>query len=394
MSIPALAFQDLSKVYRVYPRPADRLIEAITGRQRHEPVYALRSVSGRLERGEVMGLIGENGSGKSTLLKVLAGTTPPTTGEFTVPGRIASILELGASFHPEVTGRQNAVLQAALTGLSRSEIDAALPEIEAFAELGEFFERPVKTYSSGMSMRLAFAVATAVLPDVVILDEALAVGDARFQKKCIDRIFDLKSSGRTIFFCSHALYYISTFCDHALWLRDGLVAAEGQAQKVVLEYERFLAAKDGIRETASAIPDGAGTHAKILSVRLFDGDGLERNEFAPGDAWAAEIELAVDDPARPVQLHLAVSTPDNIVCFTADSRLDGAGPFSGRDRQRVRITVPSLPLGKGEFVVFAYVGDETSLALYDQRSDVRFRVESPVWRNGLMRVDVRWDAVG
>ena len=228
MSTPALAFQDLSKVYRVYPRPADRLIEAITGRPRHEPVYALRSVSGRLERGEVMGLIGENGSGKSTLLKILAGTTPPTTGEFTVPGRIASILELGASFHPEVTGRQNAVLQAALTGLSRSEIDAALPEIEAFAELGEFFERPVKTYSSGMSMRLAFAVATAVLPDVVILDEALAVGDARFQKKCIDRIFDLKSSGRTIFFCSHALYYISTFCDHALWLRDGLVAAEGR----------------------------------------------------------------------------------------------------------------------------------------------------------------------
>jgi len=128
-------------------------------------------------------------------------------------------------------------------------------------------------------------------------------------------------------------------------------------------------------------------------VRLFDRDGLERNEFAPGDAWAAEIEFVVDDPARPVQLHLAVSTPDNIVCFTADSRLDGAGPFSGRSRQRVRITVPSLPLGKGEFVVFAYVGDETSLALYDQRSDVRFRVESRVWRNGLMRVDVRWDAL-
>ena len=393
MSTPALAFQGLSKVYRVYARPADRLIEAVTGRSRHDAVHALRSVSGRLERGEVMGLIGENGSGKSTLLKILAGTTPPTTGEFTVPGRIASILELGASFHPEVTGRQNAVLQAALTGLSRSEIDTALPEIEAFAELGEFFERPVKTYSSGMSMRLAFSVATAVLPDVVILDEALAVGDARFQKKCIDRIFDLKSSGRTIFFCSHALYYISTFCDHAIWLRDGLVAAEGTAQKVVLEYERFLAAKDGVKESPSAVPDGAGTHAKILSVRLLDGDGLERNEFAPGAAWTAEIDFAVDDPARPVQLHVAVSTPDNIVCFTADSRLDGAGPFSGRDRHRVRVSVPSLPLGKGEFVVFAYVGDETSLALYDQRSDVRFRVESPIWRNGLMRVDVRWDVV-
>ena len=394
MNGPALAFHEITKTYRVYPRPADRLLEALTGRRRHEEVHALRRVSGQLGRGEVMGLIGENGSGKSTLLKVLAGTTPPTSGEFTVSGRVTSILELGASFHPEVTGRQNAVLQADLTGLTRQEIDASLPDIEAFAELGDFFDRPVKTYSSGMAMRLAFSVATAVLPDVVILDEALAVGDARFQKKCIDRIFDLKSSGRTIFFCSHALYYISTFCDRAVWLRDGLVAAEGEAQKVVLEYERFLAAKDGVKESASAIPHGAGTHAKILSVRLFDGDGLERHEFAPGDAWVAEIDFAVDDPARPVQLHLAVSTPDNIVCFTADSRLDGTGPFSGRSRQLVRITVPSLPLGKGEFVVFAYVGDETSLALYDQRSDVKFRVESPVWRNGLMRVDVRWNAVG
>ena len=170
----------------------------------------------------------------------------------------------------------------------------------------------------------------------------------------------------------------------------------GDAQKVVLEYERFLAAKDGVREAASAVPDGAGTAREDPRRRgSSTATALERTEFAPGDAWAAEIEFAVDDPARPVQLHLAVSTPDNIVCFTADSRLDGAGPFSGRSRQRVRISVDRrFPLGKGEFVVFAYVGDETSLALYDARSDVRFRVESPVWRNGLMRVDVRWDAVG
>ncbi|MCL4810304.1 MAG: ABC transporter ATP-binding protein [Thermoanaerobaculia bacterium] len=390
MTEHALAFRDLSKEYRVYPRPADRLLEAVTGRSRHVRVAALRGVSGQLARGEVMGLIGENGSGKSTLLKILAGTTPQTSGEFTVSGRVTSILELGASFHPDVTGRQNVVLQAALTGLTRSEIEAALPAIEAFAELGDFFERPVRTYSSGMSMRLAFSVATAVLPDVVILDEALAVGDARFQKKCIDRIFDLKSSGRTIFFCSHALYYISTFCDRALWLRDGSVAGSGEAQKVVLEYERFLAGKDRGMAAEDSVPDGSGTHAKITSVRLLDRDGFERAEFAPGDAWSAEVEVAVDDPARPVQLHLAVSTPDNVVCFTADSRIDGVGPFSGRRRHRIRISLDALPLGKGEFVVFAYVGDETSLALYDARSDLRFRVESPVWRSGLMRVEAAW----
>jgi lipopolysaccharide transport system ATP-binding protein len=394
MSDAALAFQDISKVYRVYARPADRLVEAVTGRPRHAEVHALRGVSGRLERGTVMGLIGENGSGKSTLLKILAGTTRATAGDVTVPGRVASILELGASFHPEVTGRQNAVLQAALTGLTRAEIDAALPGIEAFAELGLFFDRAVKTYSSGMSMRLAFAVATAVLPDVVILDEALAVGDARFQKKCIDRIFDLKASGKTIFFCSHALYHVSTFCDEAIWLRDGAVAGAGGAQQVVLEYERFLASKDPAKNASNAVAHDAGTHAKLLAVRVLGPDGEPRHEFAPGEAWAVEIDVAVDEPSRPIQIHMAVSTPDNVVCFSADSRLDGRGPFVGRDRHRIRISVDRLPLGKGEFVVFAYVVDEKALALYDARSDVRFRVESPVWRSGLLAVPATWSTEG
>jgi ABC-type polysaccharide/polyol phosphate transport system ATPase subunit len=390
MTEHALAFRDITKHYRVYPRPVDRLLEALTGRARHAQVVALNGVSGELARGEVMGLVGENGSGKSTLLKILAGTAPPTSGDFTVRGRITSILELGASFHPEVSGRQNAVLQAALTGLSRSEIDQALPEIEAFAELGSFFDRSVRTYSSGMSMRLAFAVATAVLPDVVILDEALAVGDARFQKKCIDRIFELKTSGRTIFFCSHALYYISTFCDRALWLRDGSVAASGEAQQVVLEYERFLAGKDKPASAAPAVPTGTGTHARILAARVLGAGGVPRSEFAPGDPFAVEIDIAVDEPSRPVQVLAAISTPDNVVCFSADSRLDGTGPFVGRDRHRVRIDVPKLPLGKGEFVVFSYVGDERSLTLYDARSDLVFRVESPVWKAGLMNVEASW----
>jgi len=394
MSAPALSFHGLSKVYRVYARPADRLIEAVTGRRRHETVHALRGVSGSLEPGEVMGLIGENGSGKSTLLKILSGTTPPSAGEFSLPGRIASILELGSSFHPDVSGRQNAVLQAALSGLTRSEIGATMPEIETFADLGDFFDRPVKTYSSGMSMRLAFAVATAVLPDVIILDEALAVGDARFQQKCIDRIFDLKASGRTIFFCSHALYYVSTFCDRAIWLREGQVGAAGEAQMVVLEYERFLASKSAPREPLSGPAPLAGTHARIASSRLLGRDDEPTALFAPGDPWAVELEVHVDDPARPVQLHVAVSTPDNIVCFSADSRLDGAGPFVGRERYVVRVSLDELPLAKGEFVLYAYVGDERSLALYDARSDVRFRVDSPAWRSGLLSVPARWGITG
>ncbi len=308
-----------------------------------------------------------------------------------ISGRIASILELGSSFHPDDTGRRNVILQAALAGLSREEVADALPEIEEFAELGDFFDRPVKTYSSGMQMRLAFAVATAVLPDVILLDEALAVGDGRFQKKCVDRIFELKASGKTIFFCSHAMYYVSTLCDRALWLNAGRVEADGSAQTVVLEYERFLARKDRAvppHGAEAAVP--AGTHAKLREVVVTGADGTPKEEFRPGEPWAVELEFAADEPARPLQIHLAVSSRDNVVCFSADSRLDGSGPFVGQGVYRVRIGIDSLPLGKGEFVVYAYVGDEHGLALFDARSDRTFRVESDTWRSGLLTLPAVW----
>ena len=391
---PPYSFTDVSKVYRLYAAPRDRLFEALSGRPRHAEVHALRGVSGGVEKGAVLGVIGENGSGKSTLFKILAGTTAATSGSVSLPGRIASILELGSAFHPDDTGRRNVILQAALAGLTREEIREALPQIEAFAELGAFFDRPVKTYSSGMQMRLAFSVATAVLPDVILLDEALAVGDGRFQKKCVDRIFELKASGRTIFFCSHAMYYVSTLCDRALWLNAGRVEAEGDAQSVVLEYERFLARKD-----RSVAPHGAeaalpaGTHGRIREVTVTNGSGRPKEEFRPGEPWAVEVEFESDDPARPLQIHLAVSTRDNVVCFSADSRLDGAGPFVGRSLYRVRIAVEALPLGKGEFVVYAYLGDEKALALFDARSDRTFRVESETWRSGFMSLPAAWTAV-
>ncbi len=391
---PSYSFSNLSKIYRLYAAPRDRFFEALTGRSRHAEVRALDDVSGGIAKGSVLGVIGENGSGKSTLFKILAGTTAATAGAVNLSGRVASILELGSAFHPDDTGRRNVILQAALAGLSREEVADALPEIEAFAELGDFFDRPVKTYSSGMQMRLAFSVATAVLPDVILLDEALAVGDGRFQKKCVDRIFELKASGKTIFFCSHAMYYVSTLCDRALWLNAGRVAAEGDAQSVVLEYEKFLAAKDG-----KAAPHGAeaavpaGTHGRFREVVVTGGDGAPKDEFRPGEPWAVELEFAADDPARPLQIHLAVSTRDNVVCFSADSRLDGSGPFVGQSVYRVRVGIDALPLGKGEFVVYAYLADEKSLALFDARSDRTFHVESDVWRSGLMSLRAAWTSV-
>jgi lipopolysaccharide transport system ATP-binding protein len=392
----AFSFADVAKVYRVYPSPGQRLVEALTGRKRHAAVRALDGVTGEVPKGSVVGLIGENGSGKSTLLKILAGTTEASSGRVERSGRIASILELGSSFHPEVTGRRNVVLQAALMGLSRSEVDAAIPEVEAFAELGDFFDRPVKTYSSGMSMRLAFAAATAVLPDTVILDEALAVGDGHFQKKCVDRIFELKKSGRTILFCSHAMYYVSTLCDRVIWLNAGRVAGEGSAQEVVLEYERFLSRKESASRPAPEAPAplAAGKHGAFTGLRLVGADGSERSAFAPREPWAIECSFDADEAGRPFHLHVSVGTRDQVTCFAVDSRLDGAGPFSGRRSHRVRISLPSLPLAKGEFVVNAYLVDEKALAIYDARSDLSFHVDAEGWRSGLFEVDAVWEPLG
>ena len=390
----AVSASELSKSYRIYASRRDRFLEVILGRRHHEEVHALREVSVRVRRGAVTGLIGENGSGKSTFLKILAGTTTPTSGEVSIEGRVAAVLELGAAFHPEVTGRRNAILQAALSGLSREEIDTVLPEIEAFADLGDFFDRTVKTYSSGMAMRLAFAVATAVLPDVVILDEALAVGDARFQKKCIDRIWDLKASGRTILFCTHALYYVSTFCDEAIWLEAGRVAGSGPAHEVVLAYERFLGGSSRASDKEhSADAVGSGSHARIVNVHTVDAAGAPCVAFRPREPWGLELEIAVDEASRPVQVHVGVNTPDNVTCFSLDSRLDGFGPISGRTLHRLRVSLDSLPLSKGEFVVFVFVGDEKALVVFDGRSDARFQVESEVWRSGLVPVEAKWAAL-
>ena len=227
MNAAAVVADHLSKRYRVYASPWDRLREAATRRPRHREFHALAGVSFLLEHGEGLAVIGENGAGKSTLLKILAGITAPTSGSLAVHGKVASILELGSGFHPEFTGRQNVVLNAAMLGLSEAEVRDKMPAIVAFSELGEFIDQPVKCYSTGMAMRLAFSIAIQVEPDVLIIDEALSVGDGYFQKKCMDRLQRFVGAGGTLLFCSHAMYYVSAFCRRALWLRRGRVGGAG-----------------------------------------------------------------------------------------------------------------------------------------------------------------------
>ncbi|HEY7573733.1 MAG TPA: ABC transporter ATP-binding protein, partial [Thermoanaerobaculia bacterium] len=316
MSTIAVRADKISKTYRLYDRPSDRLKEILLRRPRHRDFPALSEVSFELPAGGALGVIGENGAGKSTLLKIVAGTAHATSGAVERTGVVASILELGMGFHPEFTGRENARMNAALLGLTAGELKRRLPEIREFAELGEFFDRPVRTYSSGMALRLAFAVATHVDADVLIVDEALAVGDGYFQKKSIDRITEFHKRGGTLLFCSHALYYVALLCDRALWLREGRIAASGPALSVVRAYEAFLQEKERKfapeEPAAPPAPTNGRRPARFTEVFVHDGSGYPRAEFAAGETVALDLCFEADDPTLAFHLRVGADREDGV----------------------------------------------------------------------------------
>ncbi|MBI3940139.1 MAG: ABC transporter ATP-binding protein [Acidobacteria bacterium] len=236
--MPAISLQHVSKKYRVYRRPSDKLLELLTLKRRsfHESFWALRDISLQVEPGRTVGVIGANGSGKSTLLQLVAGILRPTEGVLSVQGKVAALLELGAGFNPNFTGRENVYMNASILGLQKSEVDERFATIEDFASIGEFIEQPVKTYSSGMFMRLAFAVAINVDPEVLLVDEALSVGDIVFQHRCMHRIDQLRRAGKTILFVSHDLQAVTRFCDRTVLLDHGRIVEEGEPYAVVQKY--------------------------------------------------------------------------------------------------------------------------------------------------------------
>jgi lipopolysaccharide transport system ATP-binding protein len=400
----AIDCRDLTKVYRLYSRPSHRLWEKLGGGPRHAEVRALEGVTFRLPRGEGLGVIGENGAGKSTLLKLLAGVTQPTAGSFQVGGRIAAILELGSGFHPEFSGRQNAILNAALLGLSEREVEAALPRILDFSELGEFIDRPVKTYSTGMAMRLAFSIATQVDPAVLIVDEALSVGDGYFQKKCLDRMLAYIGGGGTVLFCSHAMYYVTSLCRHALWLRGGRVERFGPALDVVHAYEEHLAMREasarGARDqegTATAGRDSAAEAprqpARLLPARWADGGAPVREGcrvFACGEPWALDLAWETDEPGRPVHVAVGVDRADGVQVMSFATHQDGLPALAGP--QRARLDLGRLPLVRGEFAIYVFLLGDDGLHVYDREVvHAAFRVQGDSYRAGIVAAEHRWD---
>ncbi len=285
----SLEVEGLGKSYRMYKSPFRRVTEVLTrgAISGHEEFWALKDVSFQMRPGTSLGLCGANGAGKSTLLKVLAGTTTPTQGRYRMNGRVASLLELGAGFHMDFTGRANIFMNGIMMGYSRREMASKVDEIIEFAELGSYIDEPVRTYSSGMGLRLGFSVAVAVDPDILIIDEVFAVGDMYFQKKCIDRIYDFKRRNKTILFCSHSLYDVRQMCDDAIWLNNGEVAAIGNSVHTTNEYTSFQRDHIGTEgmSLADEYPDAPGVQdptrqlPRITEARMFR-MGTEEEAYA------------------------------------------------------------------------------------------------------------------
>lgn len=344
---------DISKVYHLYDSPTDRLKEALSPFRKsyHKDFYALKNIGLHIKDGESVGIIGMNGSGKSTLLKIITGVLTPTTGSIQVNGKISALLELGSGFNPEFTGIENAHFQCSLQGFDKKQTDALMPEILRFADIGSFIHQPVKTYSSGMYVRLAFAVAINVNPDILVVDEALAVGDAYFQSKCIDKIKEFKRQNKTLLFVSHDPGAVKTLCDRAFLLHQGKLVDQGDPDKVYDYYNALLAEKDahekGQAPNQAHLRERSGNRKmEITKVEIENARGQVTETFVSGEEVAIAIEATahsdVENPTFGILIRDRLG--NDIFGINNYSMEMSVGKIARGEKIRVRYKLP-LNLG-------------------------------------------------
>ena len=338
----------LGRMFKIRLSQSRSLKETILRRElpRTKELWALRDVDLDIHRGETFGIVGRNGSGKSTLLKLIAGIFSPRTGRLGVAGRVGSLIEIGAGFHPEFTGVENVYLNAAIYGLKRSYVDEHLDEIIDFAELEQFKDVPVRTYSSGMYMRLGFSVAMHIQPDILLLDEILAVGDEAFQQKCFGRIGDFKRAGGTMVFVSHDPSAIERLCDHAIMLDGGRTVEEGAATEVVSAYHRRVVT--GPAEEAGHRDGGVAGRCRVHEVRAIAGDGTTRDRFVEGEPMALEVWLYAEQEIEDASVTVGIRDADGLP--VGSQTLDGV-LLRPKRLERLRLNCPGLPMREGRFFV-------------------------------------------
>ena len=384
----AVSVRDAAKVYRRYGRrPHGTFKSALLSRGARPAgggVTALDGVSFEVAPGETLGVIGANGSGKSTLLKLLAGIVRPTRGSVDVRGRLAALLELGAGFHPELSGRENVEITGLLLGLTKKEIAARFDEMVSFAGIAEFLDAPVKTYSSGMAVRLGFSIAAHSEPDVLLVDEVLAVGDEAFSHRALEKLSEFERAGRTLVFVSHDLALVAERCRRALWLDAGRLRADGPAAETVHRYRAHVAGSEGRRrldEARRGARVGSG-EATIENVRLLDADGKPAGGLRSGAPASLEMTVRAARPLADFVFGFRITTVSGVVVFGTNTALEGLRPERFEGEGRVALGIPALDLIPGVYSVDAAVHARDG-APYDALADVlRFEVASAADRSG------------
>jgi len=400
----------VSKVYKIYDDPKDRFREALglgEKKQYHRDYYALKDLSFEVGKGEIVGVVGRNGSGKSTILRILTGVLNPTAGSVEMTGKVAALLELGAGFNMEYTGMKNIYLNAAMMRVSEEEIERKIPEILAFADIGDYIHQPVKTYSSGMFVRLAFAVAINVDPDILIVDEALAVGDARFQLKCMDKFMEFVDKGKTILFVTHDVNTVKRFCNRAIWLNQGEMIMDGNTDEVTDHYLDFLKsdlpmkeylaqnaahqAETGVEELQKLDVSGIDM-VQIHSLRMYDNLGREIHDIQYGQRIVLRVGYLVADESIPNPLlGVAIRRVDNEYICGLNTKLDNVTIPWKKGYNEVTLSYPFFNLVGGEYYFDVGIFDQTGIVNLDYSARIKsFFVKMDYIAEGIVVLNHEW----
>jgi ABC-type polysaccharide/polyol phosphate transport system ATPase subunit len=400
----AIQFDQVSKRFILHherPRSLQELAVSLLRRDssRREEFWALRDVSFTVPVGETVGLIGPNGAGKSTILKLISRIIQPTSGHITVEGRLGALLELGAGFHPDLTGRENIFLNGSIMGLRRREIKQRLESIVDFAELSRFIDMPVRNYSSGMLVRLGFAVATSFQPDVLLIDEVLAVGDEMFQVKCLQRIAQVRDQGISILFVSHNLDTVRHLCNHVIWMDKGQVQASGDGNTVIGDYLKHVWSTDN-SPISAAQAKGKGRRwgsgeVEITDVQFYAADGKERHTFETGERMTIRADYVAHTKVHRPVFGMAIHREDEVQVSESNTRFSGCDIDCIEGHGQIEYTV-ELPLLAGDYLVSMAVYDDTIRHPYDHREQqfaLRVYNGPTPERYGIVRIPCQWKHV-
>ncbi len=413
----AIEVNNVHKKFKIYYDKGRTLKERLLfrNRNRSEERWVLRGIDFKVKKGEAVGLIGENGAGKSTMLKLMTRIIYPDQGSITMRGRVSSLIELGAGFHPDMSGRENIYTNASIFGLTRKEIDARLQDIIAFSELEKFIDNPVRTYSSGMYMRLAFAVAINVDADILLIDEILAVGDAAFQAKCFHKLREIKAAGTTIVIVSHSLGQIEQICDRSIWFKDGLIEREGSPYDVHPYYLDFMGRKnqpereitveetsveqtDDAEELATevgAVPEDTqfrwgSKEAIILAVKLLDATGKEKAVFKTGEPMTIQLQYKCNRKIEDAVIGIGIFRNDGLQCYGVNTNIDRFGDIVLQPEGIFQCVLQANLLLEGEYWLDVAIHKEDGFAYDYWKNSKTFRMYSDIADAGVVRLVHEW----